>query len=280
MSEQPSLTAFTDVDADGGGRAFVSYLDAVNDSDVARAYKQLTYAMLEPTPTQTLLDIGCGTGDDVIALAALVGPNGEVVGIDSSHTMIEEARRRTATTTASVRFAKANAYELPFVSATFDGCRADRVFHHLDQPQAALTEIARICRPGARLVISDPDWQTLVVDHEDDETTRTITRFFSDEYQNGGIAHAVPRLCRKSGFSDVKVTPIPVILNSLAAAEQMLELTSAAERAATGGAITHTSCRRWLADLAAADGEGSFFAAFLGLIVRSSRSGRPRTRVM
>jgi hypothetical protein len=121
-------------------------------------------------------------------------------------------------------------------------------------------------------VTSDPDWQTLVIDHEDDETTRALTRFFGDEYQNGGIAHALPRLCRKSGFDDVTVQPVPLLLDSLAAAEQMLELNAVAKRAATAGVISRERCRRWRTELEEANRNGSFFAGYLGLIV-SSRVG-------
>ena len=91
--------AFTDIDrsADPGG--FVQVLDALTALDFIRAYKRRTFELLDLQPGDRVLDLGCGTGEDVQELARLVGPSGRVVGVDRSETVIAEARERVLGTT-------------------------------------------------------------------------------------------------------------------------------------------------------------------------------------
>jgi ubiquinone/menaquinone biosynthesis C-methylase UbiE len=66
------------------------------------------------SPASWLLDVGCGTGGDVRALAELVGPRGQVVGIDSSEVMIAEARSRSAVAGLATEFRVGDAHHLRF----------------------------------------------------------------------------------------------------------------------------------------------------------------------
>ena len=94
--------AFTDIDrsADPGG--FVRVLDALTALDCIRAYKRRTFELLELQPGASILDLGCGAGDDVQELARLVGPSGRVVGVDCSETVIAEACERVWRSTLPV----------------------------------------------------------------------------------------------------------------------------------------------------------------------------------
>src|SRR5262249_14549020 len=86
---------FGAVDSSGDPGFFVGYLDQASALSWARAYKPRTIAMLGLAAGHHALDVGCGTGDDVRAMAALVAPTGRVVGLDGSAAMVAEARRRS-----------------------------------------------------------------------------------------------------------------------------------------------------------------------------------------
>src|SRR5215203_5447502 len=96
--------AFTDIDrsADPGG--FVRVLDALTALDFIRAYKRRIFELLDLQPGERVLDLGCGTGEDVQELARLVEPSGSVVGVDRSETVIAEARGRVRGTPLPVAF--------------------------------------------------------------------------------------------------------------------------------------------------------------------------------
>src|SRR5579872_1062657 len=122
----PSLADFTNADASNPS-ALIAYLDAVSRAGVED--KRRTYEAQGLAAGMRVLDVGCGTGDDVRAIAEIVGTSGKVVGIDPSAAMIREARTRGVP--GNVEFLEASAESLPFESASFDASRAERVFVHL-----------------------------------------------------------------------------------------------------------------------------------------------------
>jgi hypothetical protein len=81
-----------------------------------RAYKHHTFTLLGMQAGHHLLDVGCGTGEDVRALARLVGSNGRVVGLDIREELIAEARKRAADT--EVEFYVGDIYTRLFHLAT------------------------------------------------------------------------------------------------------------------------------------------------------------------
>lgn len=103
------------------------------------------------------------TWEDVVALAAVVGPDGEAVGLDSSSAMIAEAIKRHGDTSSSISFQVGDAHRLPFQSECFEGCRIERTLQHLSDPDRVVAEVTRVLKRGGRAVTLDPDWETLVI---------------------------------------------------------------------------------------------------------------------
>ena len=84
---------FDKVDEHGDPAAFVRFMD--NTRRRAAQYKETVVGLLELRPGDSVLDVGCGTGDDVLVVAEIVGERGRTVGVDVSETMIAEARKRS-----------------------------------------------------------------------------------------------------------------------------------------------------------------------------------------
>jgi demethylmenaquinone methyltransferase / 2-methoxy-6-polyprenyl-1,4-benzoquinol methylase len=101
----------------------------------------------------TALDVCCGTGDLALELARRVGPEGSVVGCDFSEPMLDLAREKAAERGAPVRFEWADALELPYDSGRFDAATVGFGVRNLADLGRGLREMARVLRPGGRLVI-------------------------------------------------------------------------------------------------------------------------------
>lgn len=104
-----------------------------------------------------VLDVGTGPGYLALAASKLVGPDGVAIGLDASPEMIGRARMRAERAHAKVEYRVAAAESLPFEDASFDVVVSRLVFHHLpgDVKHQALSEMARVLRPGGRLLIVD-----------------------------------------------------------------------------------------------------------------------------
>ena len=99
------------------------------------------------------LDVATGTGDLAFELAARVGPDGEVVGVDFAERMLEVARRKAGVLGVPVRFETGNALALAYPDDSFDAATVGfgaRNFSDLDR---GLAEMARVVRPGGRVVV-------------------------------------------------------------------------------------------------------------------------------
>src|ERR1700730_14869998 len=98
-----------------------------------------------------LLDVGCGTGAFVSAVRCAT-PEVRVVGVDLVPAMLVVARGRVGAGTA---LGAADAEALPFRAGAFDVVVSSSSFHYWSHPGAGLAEIARVLRPGRRLVLTD-----------------------------------------------------------------------------------------------------------------------------
>jgi len=107
----------------------------------------------EPQPNDDVLDIACGPGSVVVAFASRVRRS---VGLDATQAMLAEARSLAAARHLNnTEWYQGDVYHLPFEATCFDIVSCRFAFHHFERPERALAEMARVCRPGGRIVLCD-----------------------------------------------------------------------------------------------------------------------------
>lgn len=112
-----------------------------------------TLAAIAPAPGMEVLDVACGPG---ILACAIAAKGARVTGIDLTPAMIGEARaRQQRGGLEGMEWHVGDAMSLPFPDARFDCVTTRYSFHHIRQPAAVFAEMARVCRPGGRIVVID-----------------------------------------------------------------------------------------------------------------------------
>ena len=104
-------------------------------------------------PGSDALDLCTGTGDLALALRRRIGPDGRVVGSDFSEAMLELARDKSGEEGLPVEFGWADALELPYGDESFDAVTVGFGARNLADLDRGLSEMARVLRPGGRLVV-------------------------------------------------------------------------------------------------------------------------------
>lgn len=117
---------------------------------------------------RTALDLGCGTGGDAVLLASR---GIEVTAIDASSSALEQARRRADGAGVEVTWTHGDVLDLPLADSSIDIATDRGCLHHLtaDDQQAYAREVARVLRPGGRLLLRDfnqPGHQSLAISEE------------------------------------------------------------------------------------------------------------------
>lgn len=209
MSNQENKNTFANVDNSTDPRSFVQCLHKQYSHNTRLTLnKNETLSLADLEPGQVVLDAGCGIGVDAVQMARLVAPTGHVYGVDFSQEMINEAHNHPAANDLPLTFQQGSLYELTFADNFFDRCRADKTFQHLAHPQAALRELIRVTKPGGKIIIADPDHDSLIIDTPYPDITHRFVRFRSEHMAQGGIAHQLYRMFKELGLANVTVTPL------------------------------------------------------------------------
>lgn len=270
MSQPAHELDWRDIRADAAGQAH-RYLDTVTALPEIQRYKHASYDLVGAMPGAHVLDVGCGTGDDVNALAARVGRHGSATGVDSSPALIRNARQQAH---PSSIFHVADACALPFDNACFDGVRADRVLMHIPEPDRAIAEMARVLRPGGQLVITEPDWYTLVVDPGDpDIGNRLLAAHFARVIQNPAIGRTLVHRLSAAGLLSVRIADYKnTVLYNLAAADRLFGLIAAVAESDTLLPGHTREVTAWRQALEAADHRDLFLCSLTGYTVHGHKT--------
>ncbi|TDW78037.1 methyltransferase domain-containing protein [Kribbella pratensis] len=174
-------------------QAFV--LDQMAGRPAVRTLKAWALDQLAPTAGETAVDVGSGTGEDVVALHEL---GARAVGVEPSPGLRAEAVRRAAG--ADVEYVDGHAEALPFEDESVDVLRSERVLQHVDDPAAVVEEMARVLRPGGRIVLIDTDWGTAIIHPADPDVLQRMVGYFLRESANPYSGRQLRGLLAEAGL--------------------------------------------------------------------------------
>ncbi len=114
------------------------------------------FSLGELGPGERVVDVGCGAGIDSLIAAKKVGPEGRVIGVDMTPSMLEKARQAANETgLENVEFREGYAEALPVDDGWADVVISNGVLNLMPDKAAALEEMARVLKPNGRLQIGD-----------------------------------------------------------------------------------------------------------------------------
>jgi len=133
---------------------------------------------LQPRSGRRILDVGCGTGTAEVRLSRLRLTQVDLVAVDLLVDRVVQAQAAARAHNINAHFAAADACRLPFADASFDSAFCVAVLQHISDVKGAVLEMARVTRPGGRIVAVEPD---------------NSARYFYSSVEDGRRAHDAAR---------------------------------------------------------------------------------------
>jgi SAM-dependent methyltransferase len=165
----------------------------------------------------TVVDVGCGAGGAACAFAARLAPGAQVVGFDRDPRLLAIARRRAAAQGVGdrVEWSLGQVGTLPVRDGSVDLVWASGVVHHVADQQAAVVELAGLCRPGGRVALVEGGLPLRCLPHEiglgraglEARLDEARARWFVDmraELPGETMPYGWPEALRRAGLHDVR----------------------------------------------------------------------------
>jgi ubiquinone/menaquinone biosynthesis C-methylase UbiE/DNA-binding transcriptional ArsR family regulator len=166
--------------------------DRVRDELFGERFHLAAFAALASS-TWTVGDLGCGTGQVSAALAPFVE---RVIAVDASAAMLQAAKKRLHAFD-NIELRRGDLEALPVDDARLDAATLMLVLHHVPEPEKAIAEVARVLKPGGRLLLVD------MQPHDRDSYRQQMGHVwlgFSDDH--------IRRILSESGFDAIRIVPL------------------------------------------------------------------------
>ena len=208
---------------------------------------------------ERVLDIGSGPGLLAYDMAASVGRNGCVCGIDISEDMLTMSRKRCADQ-PQTEFQKADATNLPYPNDSFDAAASTQVYEYVRDIPVALAELYRVARPGGRAVVLDTDYGSLVIHTEDEARMKRVLSAWNEHFVHAGLPRTLSRQLRNAGFTIRQRDAVPMFNPEYRENTYGKGLLAIMATFAVGRkGVSREEADAWLAEFAELDKQGKFF---------------------
>lgn len=228
----------TAADLDAESTFFMRFLDTMHRNPAVKRNHARTVELLDLGAKSSLLDVGCGCGNYLIDVARIVD---KATGLDQSEALLGIAKTRASNAEVDLELHLGDAMELPFADDTFDAARTERVLQYLPSPATGLSEMIRVVKPGGRVVATELDWDTILIDVGDVELRDAYRRMIdttSDASGNPWMGRELDHMFRQSGLESVQTEPFTAMFRNYDDVMQNFGGNPSIERAAEIGVIT------------------------------------------
>ena len=256
-----------------GNRAAAQLEQAYATTDMIVQREELRRS-LRASAGESILDLGSGPGFLACELAQEVGATGRIVAVDISPDMNSIASKRIAAAGLGerVEILEGDATALPFVDAVFEAAVSTQVIEYLAEPDAALSQLVRVLRPGGRLVIVDTDWDSLVWAATDRRRAARIAAVWNEHLADPYLPRSLAPRLHAAGFEVGEIRIVPILNTTYDAKTFSYNIAPLIAAFVPGrGGVSEDDATEWLNDLAELQHQGRYFFSINRYLFAASR---------
>lgn len=237
----------------------------LNDDSIAT--REWLYGLIELNGVKSILDIGCGKGDDLYRIGQLVGDTVHLVGIDSSERAINAARDRVGDDARFQLVLSDASQGLPFSDSEFDLVFSQNFLECVSDKDSLIREVHRVLKPGGQVVFAHWDWDSQLINGSDKDLIRKIIHAFAD-WKQDWMTDCDPWMGRRlwgafnrSGLFTGRIESRVVVNTGFSPGNISHNLISDYEALVSRNIITSDEYQRFTADVEKTVKDGDFFCS-------------------
>ncbi len=239
-----------------------SQLKRLFQTEELRKLRQKYFALFDLQPGESVLDLGCGTGANAVALAEFLNGRCRINGIDDSEPMLAIARHQLQNSPYKniIQYEAGDAHNLPYDDKSFDAAMIIQVLEYSRDPIGMLRETMRVIKPGGKLFVADTDWDTIVWNSNLKDRTREIALLWSDHEADGWEGRKLREFLIRAGLNQIDGEIFHITENSFAGDSYSFQLTNLiTDYLVRSEKMSAAAIEEWIKDLQAKDASGHFY---------------------
>ena len=202
--------------------------------------KQHSYTLLNCLPGEIIVDVGCGLGHDIAALAQ---SGATLIGLDHDEELLTKARDHYGHVVA---FHQRSAEATGLASGSVDKIRFDRVLQHIANLEVVLAEVQRVLKPNGLIQIIDTDYQSFSFFFPNVQFERKLIQAILDRLGSARRFRLLPATLRDYGFGPVKLAVHQVVVEGFNEANTVISLDKIVHEEVAATRINSDELEMWL----------------------------------
>lgn len=236
--------------------------------------RRVVIETLAPRRGERVIELGCGAGLLLREIGLALGPHGLAVGIDISPDQIDAAAAACSEAPAVVAEV-GDMRALARADGVFDAAVAVQALEYVPEIDRALAEIARVLKPGGRLVCLATNWHSAFWHGPDPELTAAIAGPWDSHAPHPNLPARLPARLARAGFAAIRQIPVPVVDPDLDPESFAWGIARLMAAHAMQEGVDPDLAAGWLAALEAAQAEGAFFFSMVPILTTAERIAAP-----
>ena len=224
---------------------------------------------LAPHRGARVLEVGCGAGLLLREIGLAVGPHGLAAGVDISPDQIWAATRACEEVPA-VQPEIGDMRALRWQDDVFDAAVAVQTLEYVEEAEAALAELARVLKPGGRLLCLATNWHSAFWHGAPAALTAEITSAWDNHAAHPNLPARLPPMMARAGVRAIAQIPVPVVDPDLHAESFAYWTARLMAAHARDEGVPPDRATRWLAELDRAEAEGEFFFSMVPILTEGT----------
>jgi ubiquinone/menaquinone biosynthesis C-methylase UbiE len=224
---------------------------------------------LQPIPGGTILEVGCGGGLYAYEVAQCVGSSGRVRAIDISDDQINAAREQCANFDW-VDCQTMHVLDMSFADTCFDAIYSVHVLEYVPAVDDALRQIARVLKPGGRLIIYATNWSSIVWYSHNHERMKRVLEAWDQHAPYTDFPTTLSARLRDVRLQPIKQQAVPIMNRSYHQNGFSYWLARGIRLFAVGrGLIDQAEIEAWMSAFDALEEQGAYFFCFTPIITEA-----------